>query len=191
MAAIYEAYAIYAECTGDDLGTKEMEEGMPNRVFNKVEAFSGNAIDIPESSKGERIRLQRGIYRVNGLSFLTMLSAGVPPVPPVPTEHLVDIYPGYCILYDANNPPKGLDDMKGVFCVGSMGTAYDGTPSIFECVIEVKDKPMEISLGHQCSYKDYSKEPGYDPATANPKAYLRLGGSDYHVCARISIFKIG
>lgn len=38
MPAIYEAYAIYAECTGDDLGTKEMEEGMPNRVFNKVEA---------------------------------------------------------------------------------------------------------------------------------------------------------
>ena len=190
MAAIYSAYAIYAECTGDDLGTEEMKVGMPNRIFNKVEAHSGNAIDIPEASKGERIRLQRGIYRVNGMSFLTMLSAGVPPVPPVPVKYLTDVYPGYCILYDANNPPKGLDDMKGVCCVGSMGTAYDGTPSIFECVIEVKDQPLEISLGHQCSYPDYASDPDYDPETANPKAYLRIGGSDYHVCARIAIFKI-
>lgn len=181
MPAIYEAYAIYAECTGDDLGSEEMKKGMPNRIFNKVEAFSGNSIDIPEEFKGERIRLQRGIYRVNGLSFLTMLTAGVPPVPPVPVKHLKDVYPGYCILYDANNPPT-LEDMSGALCVGTMGTAYDGVPSIFECVLEVKNKPMEISLGHQCSYDD--------PQPPYPKVYLRIGGSDYHVCARISIFKI-
>ncbi|MES2726105.1 MAG: hypothetical protein V4643_03305 [Bacteroidota bacterium] len=181
MPAIYEAYAIYAECTGSDLGTEEMKENMPNRIFNKVEAFSGNAIHIPKEFKGERICLQRGVYRVNGLSFLTMLSAGVPPVPPVPVSPLIDVYPGYCILYDANNPPT-LNDMTGALCVGTMGTAYDGTPSIFDCVLEVKDKPLEISLGHQCSYNN--------PQAPYPKVYLRIGGSDYHVCARIAIFKI-
>lgn len=178
---MYEAYAIYSECTGDDLGTEEMKEGMPNRVFNKVEAFSGNAIELVKGSKGERIRLQRGLYRVNGVSFVTMLSAGVPPVPPVPANPLTDVYPGYCILYDANNPPAP-EDMSGALCIGTMGTAYDGVPSIFDGVLEVKDKPLEISLGHQCSYNN--------PQPPYPKVYLRIGGSDYHVCARLSIFKI-
>lgn len=181
MPAIYEAYAIYAECTGPDLGTEEMKIGMPNRVFNRVEAFSGNAIDIPKASNGQRIRLQRGVYRINGLSFVTMLSAGTPPVPPVSTSSLIDVFPGYCVLYDASNPPTP-EDMSGALCIGTMGTAYDGVPSIFDCVLEVKNHPMEISLGHQCSYNN--------PQDPNPKVYLRLGGSDYHICARISIFKI-
>lgn len=187
MSAMYEAYAIYAECTGPDLGTEEMKIGMPNRVFNKVEAFSGNAIDIPKEYKGERIRLQRGIYRVSGLSFLTMLSSGEPPVPPVDVTYLKDVYPGYCILYDANNPPS-LEDMSGALCIGTMGTAYDGVPSFFDCVLEVKDKPLEMSLGHQCSY---DKPDPASPGETYLKVYLRLGGSDYHICARISIFKIG
>jgi hypothetical protein len=182
MSALYEAYAIYSECTINGLDTEEMKVGMPNRIFNKVEAFSGNAISIVKESGGQRIRLERGIYRVNGTSFLTMLSAGTPPVPPVPANPLTDVYPGYCILYDANNPPT-LEDMSGALCVGTMGTAYDGVPSIFDCVLEVRNEPLEISLGHQCTYDD-PKEPF-------PKVYLRIGGSEYHVSARIALFKIG
>ena len=190
MPSIYETYAIYAEQTINGLDTEEMKVGMPNRVFNVVESYYGDpdpdkaAINLLEKYKGERIRLKSGTYRVNGLSFLTMLSAGQPPVPPVPTALLDDVYPGYCILYDANNPPAGLDDMKGVLCVGTMGTAYDGVPSVFDCVLEVKDKPLDISLGHQCSYNEHGT---YDP---RPRVYLRIGGSNYHVCARIAIFKI-
>ena len=57
------------------------------------------------------------------------------------------------------------------------------TPSLLDCVLNVKDKPMEIPLAHQCSY-DGPKD------DLRPKVYLRVGGSDFHVCARISIFKI-
>jgi hypothetical protein len=191
MPSIYEAYAIYAEQTINGLGTEEMKVGMPNRIFNVVESYYGDPdpekalINRLENYNGERIRLKRGTYRVNGLSFLTMLSAGVPPVPPVPTQFLDDVYPGYCILFDANNPPLGLDDMKGVLCVGTMGTAYDGVPSIFDCVLNVENEFLDISLGHQCSYNQHG--PGYDP---RPRVYLRIGGSDFHVCARIAIFKI-
>lgn len=181
MRPVYESYAIFGEFTKDGLDTEEMTVELANRIFNETEAMYGDAIEIKKKSNNEIIRLQPGVYRINGISFVSMLSAGSPPVPPVPTQYLSDVYPGYCILYDASNPPS-QSDMSGAICVGTMGTAYDSAPSIFDCVLEVKKKPMEISLGHQCSYDN--------PKGLRPKVYLRMGGSAYHVCARISIFKI-
>lgn len=182
MSALYESYAIFGEFTGDDLGTEEMKMGLANRVFNRTEAHHGDAISIVKKTNHERIRLKRGVYRITATSFITMLSAGVPPVPPVKTEFLSDVYPGYCMLYDANDPPTEKDMSKMLF-PGTMGTAYDGVPSLLDCVLKVKDKHMEISLGHQCSYDGPKGD-------LRPKVYLRIGGSDFHVCARISIFKI-
>lgn len=182
MRPLYESYAIFGEFTKNGLDTEEMKEGLPNRIFNETEALHGNDIELKKKSNGEIIRLKPGVYRISGVSFLTMLQAGTPPVPPVPVQYLSDVYPGYCILYDAENPPTETGNMSGIICVGTMGTAYDSGPSIFDCVLEVKKKPMEISLGHQCTYDN--------PKGLRPKVYLRIGGTDNHVCARISIFKI-
>lgn len=181
MSAVYKSYAIFGEFTGDDLGTEEMKTGLANRIFNRVEAHEGDDIEILKKYKGQRIRLQPGTYRITATSFVTMLDSGTPPVAPVPTQYLTDVYPGYCMLYDANDPPTE-QDMSKMICPGTMGTAYDSTPSNLECVLKVKKKPMEISLGHQCSYDN--------PNGPRPRVYLRIGGTDYHVCARISIFRI-
>jgi hypothetical protein len=183
MPSVYESYAILGEFTGKNLGTEEMKVGLANRVFNKVEASSEDgAIIVVPNSNFERIRLKPGVYHITATSFITMLTAGVPPVPPVKMEFLSDVYPGYCMLYDANDPPTETNMSKMLF-PGTMGTAYDGAPSLLDCVLNVKDKPMEISLGHQCSYDGPKGD-------LRPKVYLRIGGSDFHVCARISIFKI-
>lgn len=183
MSAVYKSYAIFGEFTDKNLGTEEMTAGLANRVFNKVEASSedGEIIIVPNSNF-ERIRLKPGVYRITATSFVTMLSAGTPPVPPVPTQYLSDVYPGYCMLYDANDPPTE-QDMSKMICPGTMGTAYDSTPSNLECILKVEGKPKEISLGHQCSYDNPKGD-------LRPKVYLRIGGTDYHVCARIAIYKI-
>jgi hypothetical protein len=183
MSSVYESYAIYGEFTRDGLDTQEMTDGLANRIFNVEEASYGDDISIVKGHNNERIRLQPGVYRISAVSFVTMLSKGAPPVPPVPTQFLSDVYPGYCMLYDANDPPTEADKNK-MLCAGTMGTAYDGVPSIVDYILKVKKKPMDISLGHQCSY-DLPK------GDLRPKVYLRIGGSEQHVCARISIFKIG
>ena len=187
MSLHCEAYAVYSESTDSrlplKLDTEEMKPYLPNRVFNKREAhFSpGDSISITDPAH-ERITLRRGVYRINGMSFLTMMRKGKPPVPPVPLYNLTDIYPGYCVLYDAAQPPKE-GDLDAALCIGTMGTAYDSGPSLFDCVLEVTRPAMEISLGHQCTYENHTSD--------DAKAYLRMGGSNYHIGARISIFKIG
>ncbi len=191
---IYDAYAIFSESTDSSLDLKldtaEMEPGLPSRIFNKCETAypvpppkpdPKQLISIADPAKCDQIRLLKGYYRINGVSFLTMLEAGKPPVRPISLDNLYDIYPGYCILYDVANPPQ-LDDLSKALAIGTMGTAYDSGPSIFDCVVKV-DKEMYVTLGHQCTYDGRG---AYDA-----KAYLRLGGSDGHVAARIAIFKIG
>lgn len=183
MSTVYSSYAIYGEFASKDLGTEEMGIGLVNRIFNKEEARYGADISVDESNQ-ERIHLKTGLYQIRATSFVTMLTAGVPPVPPVQTQFLSDVYPGYCMLYDSDNPPAEAD-MSKIICAGTMGTAYDGVPSNIDCVLNVPDaRGMDISLGHQCSY-DLPK------GDLRPKVYLRIGGSDQHVCARISIFRIG
>jgi hypothetical protein len=185
--SIYESYAIYAEQTDPKLipklGTEEMRAHLVNRIFNKEEVNEGIHIKIADDSC-ERIELQPGTYRINGLSFLTMINpgSGVPPVPPIPfAGKLTDIYPGYCVLYDVKNPPK-QGNMSGALCLGTMATAYDTAPSLFDCVVQVLREPMQISLGHQCSYENHTQK--------DAPAFLRVGDSDYHVSARMAIFKI-
>lgn len=183
MSVMYQSYAIYGEFTSDDLKTEEMRDKLVNRIFNKREARYGDDISVDESNK-ERIHLKTGLYHIRATSFVTMLTAGVPPVPPVKTHFLSDVYPGYCMLYNVKYPPTE-EDMSGILCAGTMGTAYDGVPSNIECILNVPDsRGMDISLGHQCSYDSPKGD-------LRPKVYLRIGGSDQHVCARIAIFKIG
>lgn len=182
-----QEYAIYAEqsidAEGKDTGNAEMKEGMPDRAFNIVEAQQGESIQRIKNENitdpifnYTRIQLAPGTYRISGMSFITMLTA----VEPIPTQFLINTYPGYCVLYDAMNPPA-LDNMTGVICLGTLGTAYDSGPSLFDCVLKCETKRM-IALGHQCTYDN--------PQKPFPKAYLRVGGTPYHVFSRISIFKI-
>jgi len=175
-------YAIFAEQTLEG-ETVEMRPGMPHRFFNVIEAGADCPFIKRDAENFERIHLEPGTYRINGVSFLTMIPPGSveEPAPPIDVNGLTNIYPGYCVLYDVNKLPlPTLTDMSSCICLGTMATAYDTSPSTFDCVHVVTDK-CTISLGHQCGYKK---------DTLDHKVYLRLGGSNYHVAARIAIFKI-
>lgn len=167
----FEAYAVYAEQTKSVDDTVEMATGVVARTFNTQEVQTG--IAIRQVSERE-IELQPGTYRISGVSILTMVTSSAP----VPTDGLTNIYPGYCMVYDSSKPPTE-QDMSGVICLGTPGTAYDTDPSIFDCFYSC-EQTMRISLGHQCSYD----------MPADHKVYLRAGGSIYHVFARMAILKI-
>jgi hypothetical protein len=176
-------YAIFAEQTLQE-ETVEMKFGMPNRYFNQIEAGENCPFIKRDPQNFERIILQPGTYRISGVSFITMIPPGPldKPIPLIDTRGLLNIYPGYCVLYDATKPAPTPQNLSNSICLGTMATAYDSAPSTYDCVYSVGEKGGAISLGHQCGY------PEIPPA--DHKAYLRVGGTKYHVAARIVIFKI-
>jgi hypothetical protein len=170
-AAKAPSYAVYAEFASGS--NKVMKGGLNRRVFNKIEAQAGS--DIKLNSDGS-ISLLPGTYRMTGFSLVSMQTTFAPP-----TIKHDNNYPGYCLVY-----PKAYESSKDVLkhtiVIGSPGTAFDGTPSLFN-VVYTTHKKIDIAVGHQSG------------DNLHGEVYLsvyKVNGvpSNYHVFARIAITKL-
>ena len=166
------SYAVYAEYARD--ANKLMKGGLNRRVFNKVEAQSGD--DIAMNTDGS-ITLAPGTYRISGVSTVTMQTTFAPPV--VKNNNN---YPGYAMVYPVSAENAGMEVLKQAIAIGTPNTASDLAPSVFETIYVAKAR-ADIAVGHQ-SGDDLHNEvylSVYDVQGAR---------SDYHAVARITIQQI-
>ena len=180
----FEACAIYADRPTEYGVATEMGEGAVNRIFNTVQIEWGTAISRVRTSDPKtdctEIQLLPGTYRISGFSILTM---DVPTEPPMLAPS--NKYAGYCLVYNPADPPKGVSDLGKAIDIGSVTTAFDTAPSLFDCVFSCTE-PTRISVAHQCTYQLSTKDQVYD------KVYIRIATKDslVHTFAKISILKI-
>jgi hypothetical protein len=165
-----KAYAIYAEFARKK--NKLMKNGLNRRVFNVVEAEHG--IDIKLGNDGA-ITLQPGTYHIRGFSMVTMQASQTPPEIKNGTN-----YPGYCLVYPKQFEKK--DTLTNNLCIGSLTTAPENVPSLFDFVYTCTQK-ASFCVGHQTGEE------------LNKEVYLSVYEvdkikSEFHVAARISIMKL-
>jgi hypothetical protein len=164
--------AIYAEYAQGS--NKLMKNGLNRRVFNRVEAQAGS--DSSLNGDGS-ITLKPGTYHISGYSITTMQTTFAPPQPKHDTN-----YPGYALVYKVADESAGQSLVNDAIGIGSPQTALDATPSLFDFVYTTKTT-TKIAVGHQAG-DDLNKE-----------VYLSIyevsgEPSNYHVFARISIWKL-
>lgn len=165
-----KSFAIYAEFARKK--NNIMKNGLNRRVFNVVEAEHGSDIRL---EKDGSVALQQGTYRITGFSMVTMQASQEPPR----LKHGTN-YPGYCLAYPRQFETK--DPLNNNICIGSLTTAPDNVPSLFDFIYTCEEK-TNICIGHQ-SGEELNKE-----------VYLsvyEVDGikSEYHVAARITIMKL-
>src|SRR2546430_12274936 len=144
----FEAFGIYSDRPTQLGVATEMGEGSVNRTFNIMEGEQGKAISRVRTNDPAtdctQIQLLAGTYRITGFSIVSM---DLPTAPPVLNPS--NKYPGYCLVYNAANPPKGVSDMGKALNIGSVSTAFDTAPSLFDCVFKCAET-TRISVAHQC-----------------------------------------
>jgi hypothetical protein len=167
-----QSYAIYGEYAQGS--NKLMKNGLNQRVFNKVEAQSGS--DASLNGDGS-ITLKPGTYHITGYSITTMQTTFAPPQPKHDTN-----YPGYALVYPVADESAGKSLVGDAIGIGSPQTALDATPSMFDFVYTTK-ATTKIAVGHQS---------GHDLHNEVYLSVYDVSGetSNYHVFARISIWKI-
>lgn len=171
-SSTHASYAVYGEYASGS--NKLMKPDLNRRVFNKVEAQSGNDIHLNDDGS---ITLQRGRYHVTGYSITTMQTTFAPPKAAHDTN-----YPGYALVYPAADETSGQSLLEHAIGTGSPQTALDGTPSMFDLYYTAQEK-TEIAVGHQSGAKLYDE--------VYLSVYEVAGTpSNYHVFARISITKL-
>jgi hypothetical protein len=167
-----QSYAIYGEYARNS--NKLMKNGLNRRVFNKVEAQSGS--DTTLNSDGS-ITLKPGTYRISGFSIVTMQTTFAPPQPKHDTN-----YPGYALVYPVADESAGKSLVNDAIGIGSPQTALDAFPSSFDLVYTTK-ATTKIAVGHQ-SGNDLHDEVYLSVYDVSGET------SNYHVFARISIWKL-
>lgn len=165
------SYAIYAEYAKEN---KLMKGGLNRRVFNTVEAQAGS--DIALASDGS-ISLERGTYRITGLSAVTTQVT----MNPQPLTNNTN-YPGYCLVYPVATETSGMEVLKQAIAIGSPQTAVDMCPSFFDAIYTATEK-ISIAVGHQS---------GDDLHNEVYLAVFEVDGtkSPYHLFARIAITRL-
>jgi hypothetical protein len=163
-------YVIYGEyATKNDT----MKNGLNRRMFDSLEVDSGGTA-IKYQADGS-FALEPGTYRVTGFSVVTMQTAfGLPVMKDSNT------YPGYCLAYYREDEAQALQKM---ISVGSPGTAYTTTPSLFDFVIHV-DTTRYLCIGHQVG-EDLHHEVFMSVADV-----VGAMPSMHHLFARIAITKL-
>jgi hypothetical protein len=166
------SYAVYGEYART--ANKLMKNGLNRRVFNKVEAQSGN--DITLNADGS-ITLLPGTYRITGSSTVTMQTSFAPPA-----INNNNNYPGYSIVYPVSLEQSGLATVEQAIAIGTPNTASYLAPSVFEAVYTAL-LTTNIAVGHQ-SGNDLHGE-----------VYLSIydvdgAKSDYHAVARVAITRL-
>ena len=186
-AEFHDESAIYADRPTQLGVATEMGSGVVPRTFNVVQAEAGCAISRVRTSDPATdctvIRLLAGTYRITGFSLLTMDNPNGPDgTTNPPVLNVTNKFPGYALVYDADNPPRGVADLGTAMDIGSVQQAYDSTPSLVDTIVALT-RTTNISLGHQCTYTPGGKEP----------VYIRIATRDsvFHTFAKIAIHKIG
>jgi hypothetical protein len=176
--SVTNSYAIYAEYSHD--ANKLMQPNLNRRVFDTVEAQSGTDIKLEREGKlNGSITLERGTYRITGFSMVTMQDSLSLPKP-----KYNNVYPGYALVYPLQYEDSAMMPLlKHSIGVGCLSIPYASTSSLFDCVYKCKEKTT-ICVGHQSG------------DSLHNEVYLSIyevNGlkSDYHVCARVAINKIG
>ncbi|CAN5843761.1 hypothetical protein BH11BAC7_BH11BAC7_01490 [soil metagenome] len=172
------SYAVYGEYAKDS--NKLMQPDLNRRVFDRVEAQSGNDIQlIKEGEDAGCITLEKGTYRISGFSMVTMQdSLSLPHI-----DHN-DTYPGYAIVYPELYEDSAMAPLlKHAVGIGCLSIPYSSTSSLFDCVYSFKEK-TKIAVGHQSGHN------------LHDEVYLSVYevnglATDYHVVARIAITRIG
>lgn len=171
------AYAIYAEYAHDS--NKLMQPDLNRRVFDSIEAQSGNEIQlIKEGKDAGCIMVEKGTYRITGFSMVTMQDSLSP-------AHLDynDTYPGYALVYPELYEDSAMTPiLQHAVAVGCLSIPYYSTSSLFDCVYTFKEK-TKIAVGHQSGH-DLHNEVYLSVYEVNGLA------TDYHVVARVAITKI-
>ena len=171
-------FAIYAEYAHDS--NKLMQPNLNRRVFDTVEAQFGTDIKLETTGvlKG-CITLERGTYHIVGSSMVTMQDSLSLPVP-----KYNNTYPGYALAYPVLYEDSSMNSILAhAVGIGYLSTPYSSTSSVFDCVYTVKEKTT-IAVGHQSG------------SNLHDEVYLSVFEvdsvkSNYHVCARVAITKIG
>lgn len=167
------SYAVYAEYAA---GTnKLMQPGLNRRVFNKIEAQSGD--DIALSGDGI-ITLQPGTYRITGVSTITMQTGYAPPEFPSNNN-----FPGYAVVIPVSAEQLGMAMLDSAIAIGTPATAGYLAPSVFDAIYTTSNE-VDIEVIHQA---------GQD---LNGLVYLSIYDvlgmtSPYHVVARVTITRMG
>jgi hypothetical protein len=171
-------YAIYAEYAHDS--NKLMQPDLNRRVFDTVEAQFGNDIQlIKEGKDAGCITLEKGTYRINGFSMVTMQDSLS-----LPHIDYNNTYPGYALVYPLAYEDSTMNPLlKHAIGIGCLSIPYSSTSSLFECIYTCKEKTT-IAVGHQS---------GHDLHNEVYLSVYEVAGqaTDYHVVARIAITKIG
>ena len=173
-----EAYAIYAEYAHDS--NKLMQPDLNRRVLDSVEAQSGTDIQlIKEGENRGCITVEKGTYRMIGFSMVTMQDSLS-----LPHMKYNNTYPGYALVYPRLYEDSAMTPiLKHTIGIGCLSIPYFSTSSLFDCIYTFKEKTT-IAVGHQS---------GHDLHDEVYLSIYEVDGlkSDYHVCARIAITKIG
>lgn len=166
------SYGVYAEYAADN--NKLMLPGLNRRVFNKIEAQSGDDITLWDDGI---ITLQPGTYRLMGVSTITMQTGFAPPDFPSNNN-----YPGYSVVIPVSAENLGVAMLESAIAIGTPCTAGDLAPSVFDAIYTTKNE-VDIEVIHQA---------GQD---LNHEVYLSIYDvegmtSPYHVVARVTITRM-